>query len=81
MSEPTARELLDRVVHTTQGITLIERDPHHAPSPATEWETVVASRVEKVLALHWEGVTHCQGCLKAWPCPTICVLNGDRPRP
>ena len=42
---------------------------------------VLASRVEKVLALHRPGAlgNACRHCVCTWPCPTIRILNGEQP--
>ncbi len=43
----------------------------------------LAARVEKVLALHREGQSfgrhYCLNCGADWPCPTVCLLNGEKP--
>ncbi len=70
MSKPTARELLDRAVHTDeQELTDLRQ---------------IAARVEKVLAVHQKqtnlsGQAFCwAGCAGWWPCKTARLLNGER---
>lgn len=72
----TARELLDRI------------GAHEGFLKSTEWITEqdslvfhLASRVERVLALHSRSAgedVYCQGCVdQFWPCPTVRILNGE----
>ena len=78
MSERTAREVLDAMAMLPD----LECDcPEH----------ILASRVEKVLALHKQSDSTfadrpwCCVCKDAqnnhvdWPCPTVRILNGEQP--
>ena len=69
MSAPTARGMLNELYAST--------DP---PDQAR----VLAARVEAVIALHrhtpemqWGNV--CCHCFKEWPCPTVRLLDGEKP--
>lgn len=36
----------------------------------------LAARIEAVRALHTQrGVTNCDGCNRAWPCPTLVAIS------
>ena len=76
---PSARELLE-----------VQRmDAHAQPKAVNERVALLASRVEKVLALHQpfkltghyemgQFCGHCSGETRApWPCPTVRILNGE----
>ena len=66
MTEPTARELCADAAKQDICIPYFE---------------MLASRVEKVLALHRPGAlgNACRHCVCTWPCPTIRILNGEQP--
>jgi hypothetical protein len=53
---------------------LLDIGAQHGDSVPSE----LASRVEKVLALHREDVgNRCMACGYSWPCPTVRILNGE----
>ena len=64
MTKPTAKELIESI---EQGYV--------AP---THGYDVLAARVEKVLALHVQGIVRkeCRQCGFLWPCSTVKILDG-----
>lgn len=72
MSAPTARRILD----------LLELN-----APKGSPQSVLATRVEAVIALHkhrpnttWPTlVGHCDHCVTYWPCATVRLLDGEQP--
>ena len=62
----TAREVLDSLSDKS-ALYVVDDAP------------LLASRVEKVLALHeeWDEQPVCRGCGALWPCPTVRILNGE----
>jgi hypothetical protein len=74
MSKPTCRELLDERIY-----------PHFEGWPPETAVLQLASRVEKVLALHANRMGWCIECSQTagevipWPCPTVRGLNGEKP--
>lgn len=63
----TARELLDVIGHCNSTLR------------GDAMGQILASRVEKVLALHKCGAFRyqCRLCGTTWPCLTIRILNGE----
>ena len=63
----TAKDLIDERIH-----------PHFRGWPPETAVLVLASRVEKILALHRaSSIGVCYGCEFDWPCPTVRILNGE----
>lgn len=75
---PTARELLRVGYEEEQNGKLAQLNRLVAGS-------ILAARVEKVLALHSIGDVglppsarpRCGSCREHWPCPTVRILNGE----
>lgn len=67
MSKPTAMELTEQAQIRCLGVA----DPIF----------MLAARVEAVLALHdcMDDYADCVACRQPWPCPTVRVLNGEKP--
>lgn len=84
MSKPTARELTSGILH---GVVMRGTEPDGiSKDEALDMASDLAARVERVLALHHPSqdrdgkpVGVCADCGWSLPCPTVRLLNGEKP--